>query len=184
MANGFCKNWTIGWRGVGLIIGWLIFMPIFPLFFDAFMNIFDESRLNFIGAIIIISQIANITWIYGLSEYKPRCCLFSLIWFAFLFGLNGSLNRTLRSNDQIYMSLVCLLLYILAVCSYDSISNHASRIRANQSRTNQYASNVTRVYQSRNHSVTPTAPNQPLNLTCEVSMMNTDDNKSLIMTVD
>lgn len=124
--------------------------------------------------------------------------LFSLVWCAFLAGYlnNNAPNRSRGDSfsqyihityDKFirYVNLVCFIVYILALCCYDSISRHASRIRSNQSRRNQYASNVTtQVISTRDYIAAAAATNGPLNSMCEVSLLNTDDTKSLIMTVD
>lgn len=110
--------------------------------------------------------------------------LFSLIWCAFLAGLYfQDLKRETDQNEKMYVTLSALIIYILALFSYDSISNHVSRARANQSRIGQFSTNLTQVNQSRLNG-TPTAPNEPLHLTCEVPIITTDDTKSLIMMVD
>lgn len=148
-------------------------------------------------SIAALCAIANFTWIYGVTFYTPRAMLFSLVWCAFLAGyLNDNApNRSGSEYSQYmhvtygkfirYVNLVCFIVYILALCCYDSISRHASSARTNQFRRNQYASNVTtQVINTRDYIAADAATNEPLNSTCEVSMLNTDDSKSLIMTVD
>lgn len=130
-----------------------------------------------------ISAISNVMWIYGVSQYKPRLMLYPLIWTAFLAGyFFQDLKQDIDPNEKIYMILGALLIYILALFTYDFVSKYASRTRTNQSRINQLGANLTQV--NTRYSVTAAAPNDPLNLTCEVPIINTDDTKSLIMMVD
>lgn len=108
--------------------------------------------------------------------------LFPLCWFAFLAGYYvKESRRKFNSDEKVVVSLCGLMMYILALFSYDFVSKYASR--TNNSRINQLSSNLTQMNHTR-YSITATSPNEPLNVTCEVPMINTDDTKSLIMTVD
>lgn len=140
-----------------------------------------------------MTKVIQFSFLFLFSQYKPRLMLFSLIWYGFLAGdiydtpdCSYPLLHRLRQilgNFSPYVKLVCSIVYILAMCCYDSIWCEASTMPADPTPKTQYELEMTAQANHTRDNIAATAPNESRN---SISDVNTNDSrrKSLVMAVD
>ncbi|XP_031633632.1 uncharacterized protein LOC116347243 [Contarinia nasturtii] len=145
-----CMRWE-RWRTIGIIIGWTVFVPSFLVLISIWNSNIErlgnniENNFQFYGYkkyhlyFKLFFALANfwgvVSWIYGVTFYKPVCMMAALIWYAFVevsiaYSIYSGANK-FKFESEVALVPILIIPYILCIFSYAFIRKATDHTRRN-----------------------------------------------------